>query len=399
MPLFLCRPMPPSPHSHSLRRSATAARPPARYDTRPACPSAGLSSVGGQLARHRTALLLAATLTLAACSVTPPPRWQVQAQGATQRATDAWLHGRTAVAAVNWQHARRAVADTGQSALLARITLMECAVRAAALQWTHCPAVAFEAAPDTPSNTLPDTASTITAEAAYARYLAGRPLPADLPHLPAAQQDTARALLTPPQSAEAATATPRAPYPLPRLPAPSGPSTLQRNVSNATSDAATASSVGWLHAMAGGTSHSLSQLVAASVSLRAALLVPATSHDALPVCTQPINHPPPKTAPAEAGPLATPRADPAWCHGIHDSASALALVQSLAQRGHLPSVADTLYMADIAAARGWRTAARAWLLLAQALLIQPTSAAFGHPPASHAAADIAQRLHVLETAQ
>lgn len=392
--------MPPSPHSHTPRRSATAAhawacspaRSHARPHVRPACPSAGWPFLTGPLAR--TALLLATTLTLAACSVTPPPRWQVQAQGSAQRATDAWLQGRASVAAVHWQHARRAVADTGQSALLARVALMECAARAAALQWTHCPAVAFDAAQDTPSGTpsdalpdaSPDTAPAITAEAAYARYLAGRPLPADLPHLPAAQQGSARALLAPSPSAPAATAMPLTPYPLPRLPAPSG--------------TGTAPSAGWAQAMAGGASHSLSQLVAASVSLRAALLTSATGPDALPACTQPMqpdSRPSPRTAPAENASPAAPRADPAWCHGIHDGASALALVQSLAQRGRLPSVADALHMADIAAARGWRTAARGWLLLAQALLIHDPGA-FGQPPAAHAGAHITQRLRILEAA-
>ncbi|WP_066257292.1 hypothetical protein [Hydrogenophaga flava] len=110
---------------------------------------------------------------LAACSSTPPPPdWQMNAKSSAERAAEAWLSGNGKVEEVEFLRARSEVARTAQPSLLARLELMRCATRVAALVFEPCAgyeALATDAAP---------------AEQAYARYLAGQATAADAALLP-----------------------------------------------------------------------------------------------------------------------------------------------------------------------------------------------------------------------
>lgn len=132
--------------------------------------------------RHRAQAALSLAALLAGCaSSPPPPDWQVNAHGAMERATQAWLSGDTRVAAAELARARAEVARTGQPALLARVELLHCAARVASLDFSPCTgyeALAQDAAPP---------------EQAYARHLAGAAAPADVPLLPEAQRPVAAA--------------------------------------------------------------------------------------------------------------------------------------------------------------------------------------------------------------
>ena len=112
-------------------------------------------------------------LLLTACGNTPPaPDWQMNAKASAERATQAWLTGDQRVEAAEFARARREVASTGQPALLARVELLRCAGRVAALDLEPCrgfDALAADAAP---------------AEQAYARYLSGRSTAVDAALLP-----------------------------------------------------------------------------------------------------------------------------------------------------------------------------------------------------------------------
>jgi hypothetical protein len=132
----------------------------------------------------RTAALLC-LLALAGCASRPPvPDWSLNAESAAQRAATAYLEGRQRVQALEWDKARAEVARTARTDLAARLELMRCAAQVASLDWDGCPGYQVLAADAEP------------AEAAYARYLAGRPQPGDVGLLPAAQQAVARALLS-----------------------------------------------------------------------------------------------------------------------------------------------------------------------------------------------------------
>ena len=117
---------------------------------------------------------------LAACSSTPPaPDWQMNAKSSIERATDAGLRGDSRIEAAEFARARAEVARTGQPALMARLELLRCANRVAALDFAPCSgfdALAADAAPP---------------EQAYARYLAGEATPADAAFLPAAHRSLA----------------------------------------------------------------------------------------------------------------------------------------------------------------------------------------------------------------
>lgn len=114
---------------------------------------------------------------LAACGNTPPaPDWQMNAKASAERATQAWLTGDQRVEAAEFARARREVASTGRPDLAARVELLRCAARVAALDVEPCEgfdALAADAAP---------------AEQAYARYLAGRSTAADAALLPEAHR-------------------------------------------------------------------------------------------------------------------------------------------------------------------------------------------------------------------
>lgn len=153
-------------------------------------------------------LLLCLGLSLAACSNTPPPPdWQMNAKSSLERAADAWLSGNSRTEAVEFARARSEVARTGQPELVARVELLRCATRVAALVFEPCAGfqtLAVDAAPT---------------EQAYARYLAGQTLAADAALLPEAQRPLAQAAAQPPAQSQAAleAALARIQDPLPRL--------------------------------------------------------------------------------------------------------------------------------------------------------------------------------------
>lgn len=120
---------------------------------------------------------------LAACAGGPPaPPWQTEARGAMERAAIAHLNGESKVHEAELARARSAVAATGRAELAARVELMDCALRAASLEFGPC--VRFEAL----------RADAAAPERAYADYLAGRALTRDaIALLPPAQQAGASA--------------------------------------------------------------------------------------------------------------------------------------------------------------------------------------------------------------
>ncbi|KRC17091.1 hypothetical protein ASE28_05360 [Acidovorax sp. Root219] len=128
--------------------------------------------------------LFAATLIgslLAGCANKPPePEWEMNAQGSSQKALDAYLSGNARVDKLEWERARAEVARTARPDLLARLELLRCAAQVASLAVEPCSA--FEALRQ-------DAAAP---ERAYADYLAGKPLAApDVALLPAAQRAVA----------------------------------------------------------------------------------------------------------------------------------------------------------------------------------------------------------------
>lgn len=130
------------------------------------------------------ALLPVALLTLlAACAGGPAaPPWQTEAKGAMDRATVAHLNGESTLYEAELARARAAVAATGRTELAARVELMDCALRAASLEFGPC--VRFEAL----------RADAAAPERAYADYLAGRALTREaIALLPPAQQGAAAA--------------------------------------------------------------------------------------------------------------------------------------------------------------------------------------------------------------
>jgi hypothetical protein len=125
---------------------------------------------------------LCLALALTACSNTPPPPdWQMNAKSSLERATEAWLSGQSRIEVVEFARARNEVARTGQPERVARVELLRCATRVAALVFEPC--AGYEAL-------APDAAP---AEQAYARYLAGQALPTDAALLPEAQRPFAGA--------------------------------------------------------------------------------------------------------------------------------------------------------------------------------------------------------------
>ena len=135
--------------------------------------------------RLRAPVRLAAigcALLLAACSSKPPvPDWQMNAQAAATKATEAYLSGNARVEQLEWERARAEVARTGRADLLARLELMRCAAQVASLVVVPCDR--FDALrPDAPAP-----------ERAYADYLAGRVSQQQVPLLPEAQRKVAAA--------------------------------------------------------------------------------------------------------------------------------------------------------------------------------------------------------------
>jgi len=118
-------------------------------------------------------LAYGAALLLHACANNPPtPDWKLNAQGALERGTSAYLAGRTSVAEREYAIARAEIARTGRPDLQARAELMRCAAQTASLAFEPCPG--FDAL----------RADAQPAEVAYAAYLAGRSTAADAALLP-----------------------------------------------------------------------------------------------------------------------------------------------------------------------------------------------------------------------
>jgi hypothetical protein len=110
----------------------------------------------------RGAPLLASAL-LAACGSNPPvPDWQMNAQGAVERSTAAYMSGNAKVEQAEYKRAREQLGSTGKVELVIRAELIRCAARVASLVFEEC--AGFEA--------LRQDAS--AADRAYADYLAGR---------------------------------------------------------------------------------------------------------------------------------------------------------------------------------------------------------------------------------
>ncbi len=130
---------------------------------------------------NKTGIALAAAL-LSACGSSPRvPDWQMNAASATERASSAYLEGKTAVADREFALARNQVGSTGQPAYAIRVELLRCAVQVAALVFEDC--AGFTAL-------APDASA---ADLAYARYLSGNATPADAALLPDVQRPVAAA--------------------------------------------------------------------------------------------------------------------------------------------------------------------------------------------------------------
>ena len=150
-------------------------------------------------------LSIGCAFALAACSSQPPlPDWQMNAQGASQKAIEAYLSGNTRVEKLEWDRARAEVARTGRPDLLARLELMRCAAQVASLVTEPCER--FEAL----------RADSAAPEQAYADYLAGRVQAGQVALLPAAQR-AARLLQHPHAQRLPRQATPPAGRALPTL--------------------------------------------------------------------------------------------------------------------------------------------------------------------------------------
>ncbi len=130
---------------------------------------------------------MALCLALAACGTkTPAPNWQSSAKGASDRAVQAYFEGDKRVETAEFARAREELARTGDAVQIARLELLRCAAQVASLVIGPCAAfqpLAQDASP---------------AEQAYARYLEGKAVSADLPLLPEAQRLAAS--VSPPQA-------------------------------------------------------------------------------------------------------------------------------------------------------------------------------------------------------
>lgn len=127
-------------------------------------------------------LSVLAMTALAACSSGPPvPDWKMNAQSSVERFQAAYLSGNALVEQTEFRRARSQVASTGKLDLVARIELLRCAARVASLAFEDC--AGFEAL----------QADATDADRAYAAYLAGKALAADVALLPEAQRAAASA--------------------------------------------------------------------------------------------------------------------------------------------------------------------------------------------------------------
>lgn len=99
---------------------------------------------------------------LAGCAVQPAvPSWRLAWQQAVEQWRTAELEGRTRAAALHWQRAQQAARSAADAQALARLALMQCALRLAAAQTGACPQAA------------PYLEDSDVLEHAYAAWLAG----------------------------------------------------------------------------------------------------------------------------------------------------------------------------------------------------------------------------------
>ena len=137
--------------------------------------------------------------SLSACASGPKPAdWQLNARGAIERATAAYLQGNTRVEAAEMAKAKSEIAATGRIDLMARAELLACASRVASLVFEPC--AGFEKLrQDSPP-----------AEQAYADYLTGTLQPKDAVLLPKNQQISVSAHIDKAQTAITTIADPLA---------------------------------------------------------------------------------------------------------------------------------------------------------------------------------------------
>ena len=77
---------------------------------------------------------------LAGCSSGPlPPEWRQNARSALDSFQQHYLRGDTRGAELEFARAKAELASTGNPALVGRAELVRCAVRAASLEFDHCP--------------------------------------------------------------------------------------------------------------------------------------------------------------------------------------------------------------------------------------------------------------------
>lgn len=220
-------------------------------------------------------------LVLAACGSQPPaPDWALAAEAAAQRAGSAYLQGQQRVETLQWQKARDAVASTARPDLAARVELMRCAAQVASLEWDNCPGY---------EKLAQDAAAP---EQAYARYLQGRPLAADVATLPEAQRAVAALMVASANSvdyAQLVQAVAAIKDPLPRLVAAgvalragaASPALLQLGVETASSQGWRRAVMAWLLLQAKAAQQGSDTAAAAAIERRIQLL----------------QKPPPETAP------------------------------------------------------------------------------------------------------
>lgn len=125
------------------------------------------------------AFVVATALLASACTSPKPPDWQVEAKGAIERSTAAYLEGNSRVEAAELQRARSQLSSTGRPDLLATAELLHCATRVASLVFEPCAGFELLRRDANP------------AQIAYADYLRGQLQAPAIALLPQAQRGAA----------------------------------------------------------------------------------------------------------------------------------------------------------------------------------------------------------------
>ena len=125
----------------------------------------------------KTPIYFTLIFLLAACSSTPKaPDWQLEAKGSMERSVAAYLEGNSRIDAAELARARSQLSRPGRADLLGTAELLHCATHVASLVFEPCAGFETLRVDATPE------------QVAYANYLRGQALPADLALLPAAQR-------------------------------------------------------------------------------------------------------------------------------------------------------------------------------------------------------------------